>query len=385
MIPKTFSATSLQVAELCLSRYHAEFILFGRGIQSSAANVGIVCHGTFEEFIRSVFILKTNTWDEDFFWKIFHDEYNKVFGPDQTIPEYDDAKTLCHNWFHRDNQLVNLKACKILSLESKNNFMIKTTAGEIPVNYIMDRLEQTGDTEFRVVDYKSNRVALNPTQMRKKIQPELYALAVQIKFPKATSIWVEFDYLRHQPVGIEFKREDNVATFRKLQRATQRIIDTPETSISETLNSECTWCVRKSDCKTLQKHISVGGILGKSLDELSQIYQTVADQRSAQDTLLAEIEKQLLDYAIENDTLQYETDHATVTVTASRRRTPNREAIAAILGPDLAVEVGSFRVADMDKLITQGRVTPGQAMLLKAAMPQTIGDPTIKIEPKDPF
>lgn len=385
MRPNTFSATSLQVAELCLARYHAEFIVFGRGMQGSAANVGIVCHGTFEEFIRSVFLLKTHTWDEDFFWKIFNDEYSKVFGADQSLAEYDDARTLCYNWFHRPNQLATLKACKILSLESKNNFMMKTTAGEIPVNYIMDRLEQTSETEFRVIDYKSNRVALNPSQMRKKIQPQLYALAVQIKFPKATSIWVEFDYLRHQPVGIEFKREDNIVTFRRLQRATQLIIDTPDTGLKETLNTECGWCVRKAECQTLQKHITVGGILGKSLDELSEIYETVSNQQSAQQVLLADIEKQLLAHAIENDTLHYETDHATVTVTASRRRTPNREAIAAILGPDLAVEVGSFRVADIDRLITQGRVTAGQAMLLKAAMPQTIGEPTVKIEAKDPF
>lgn len=385
MIPKSFSATSLQVAELCLARYKAEYIDYGRNFQGTAANVGIVCHGTFEEFVRGVFMLKNISWDEDTFWKIFHRQFDEVFGPDRSIPEYTDARNLCYDWFHRDGQEAKLTGVKILSLESKNKFMHKTSAGEIPVNYIMDRLDKTGPTQYRVVDYKSNRNALTPGQLRKKLQARLYALAVQITYKDATEIWVEFDFLRHGPVGVNFTRDDNVATFRMLQRAIKRIINTPDTRIPETLNSECGWCVRKASCKTLQNHINAGGILGKSLEDMAVMHKKLVDQRSAQEELISEIEKQLLTHAAQNDMLEYETESAVVRVTASKRRKPNHSAIATILGDDLAKELGTFTVGAIDKIIKDGRVNAGQAMLLKAAMPLTIGDPTVKIEMKEPF
>lgn len=382
MVPKTFSATALQVAELCLARYKAEFIDYGRGIQSTAANVGIVCHGTLEDFLRKVFILKQVTWDEDFFFKLFDENYGKVFGADRSLPEYEDAHTLCYNWFHRDGQEAKFAARRILSLESKNNFPIPTTAGDIPVNYIMDRLDKTGPTEYEVVDYKTNRIALTPQQMRKKIQPRLYALAVQIAFKDATSIWVTFDFLRHGPVSTQFTRDDNVATWRMLRRATQRIIDTDPARAPETLNPECNWCVRKADCTALKRNMTVGGIFSKDINDLAARYNELDMLTAAHAQLRDEIEMLLLQHAIANDTLEFETDDAVVQLTAKSRRSPQHSAIAAILGKDLALEAAKFRVSDIDRLIKDGIVTHAQAELLKVAMPLEVGDPKVKVVPR---
>lgn len=382
LLPTTFSATALQVAELCLARYNAEFIQRGRNFQGSAANVGIVLHGTLEEYIRQVFMIKSAPWNEKLFWEIFHAQYVLIFGPDRTLPEYEDAREIARNWFHRPDIEEELSSVKIISLEAKNNFQVKGANG-IPVNYIMDRLDQIAPTIFKVVDYKTNRVSLTPEQLRKKIQAKLYALAVQILYPDATEIWVEFDFLRHRPVSTLFTRDDNVNTYRMLQRAVRRILETSDTKIPETLNSECGWCVRKASCTTLQNHIKVGGILGKDLEELAELWQNITAQRSAQDRLVDEILDRLLKHAIQLDTLEYELDNATVRVTAPVRRKPDHALIGIILGPKLAAELGSFRVGAIDDLIKKGRVTAAQAQMLKDAMPKEVGDPTVKIEMRD--
>lgn len=384
MIPKSFSATSLQVAALCMARYKAEYVDYGRNFQGSAANVGIVCHGTLEEYVRAIYVRKDQTWDEDFFWKLFDEEFEKVFGADKSIFEYEDARGCLERWLRYETREARLEDVKVLSLESKATFMIKTSAGELPVNYIMDRLEQVSDDVYRIVDYKTNRVGLNPSQLKKKLQARLYALAVQIKYPKASRILVEFDYLRHLPVGVEFTRDENAETWRMLKRATQLIIDTPENRVPETLNSECGWCVRKASCKTLQSHIEVGGILGKTDEQLAEIYELISAQQNGQARLIEEIENYFLTKVIEADALEIDLENAVVSATARSRRTPNHAAIAAILGPELSGEIATYRVSDVDRLVKGKRVDPTQAKLLELAMPKEMGDPSIKIEMKDP-
>lgn len=382
MIPRTLSATSLQVADACMARYRDEYFLRAGNIQGTAANVGIVCHGTLEDYLRGVFIKKDMVWSEAKYWELFNENFDKVFGPNRTIPEYEDAHDICQRWFYAPNRLEDLEAVKILSLESKNSFELKTSAGIIPVNYIMDRLDRIGENEYRVVDYKSNRVALNTTQLRKKLQARLYALMVQIKYKDAQKIWVQFDFLRHSPVEVLFTREDNVTMYRELQRRAENIINTPENKARETLNDECGWCVRKSSCKQLLSHVAVGGILGKTPDELADVHYQITSQSKAQAGLLSQIEDLLLTYALQENLLEFDTDNGShVQVVAPMRRSVNSEAAGVILGSvGLARDYQRFSVTDIDRIIKQKLVTGPQAELLKATIVKKQGDPAIKVD-----
>lgn len=389
MNPYSFSATSLDVAGQCLARYKAEFIDRGRDFEGTAAGVGTVCHGTLEDFLRGVFITKRFTWDdEDTYKRLFDENYEKVFGPNRSTAEYEDAWDLCYRWYHRDDQEAYFRSVKILSLESKLHY-------ELPVvidgqkatknfNYIMDRVDRIGPGHYRVVDYKSNRVALNTEQLRKKRQAKYYALMIQIKHKDAEKIEVQFDFLRHRPVMVEFTRADNIETWKELKRSAQRIIDTPDTKLRETLNPNCGWCVRKADCKTLQSNIAVGGIMSKSVDDLTRIYAMVQDQQKAQKNLLDQIEMMLLTHAAENDELDFETENANVTVVAPVRRKVNVQWVASVLGADVS-EHANFTVTTVDKLIKKGSpLTDKQRELLKlGAFEQVMGDPTVKVEMKD--
>lgn len=380
VIPKTLSATSLAVAETCPARYKAEYIDYARNFQGDAANVGIVCHGTFEDFLRGVFIKKDVQWSETAFWEFFNKHADEVLGPDRTDPLYLDARDIAKKWFYRDQRYEDLADVKILSLESKNYFMLKTSAGEIKVNYIMDRLDEVSPGVYRVVDYKSNRVALTPQQLKRKLQARLYALMVQIKYPKATEIWVQFDFLRHEPVQVKFTRDDNVVMYRELVRRAEDILAMDENKLPERLNTECGYCVRKSVCKTLVSHIGGGGVLGRSVDELAKLHHQITSQKKAQEILLNEIEDLLLKEAIENQLLEYDTDNAIVTVKAPVRRSVDSEMAALIVGPEIAAEHQKFSPTDIDNLIKRGVVTGGKVDLLKATVTKKVGEPTIKVE-----
>jgi hypothetical protein len=380
MIPKTLSATSLGVAEDCPARYKAEYIDYARNFQGDAANVGIVCHGTYEDFLRGVFIKGDMEWNETNFWACFHKHADKVLGPDRTDPLYKDAYEICKRWFYRDRRYEDLAAGKILSLEDKNYFMLKTSKGDIKVNYIMDRLDQVSEGVYRVVDYKSNRVALTATQLKRKLQARLYALMVQIKYPKATEIWVQFDFLRHEPVEVKFTRDDNVLMYRELVRRAEDILAMDENKLQENLNENCGYCVRKSVCKTLISHVAGGGVLGRTIDELAVLHHKIKSQQKAQEILLNEIEGLLLREAIEHQILEYETDDAVVTVKAPVKRSVDSEMAALIVGPELVKDYQKFSPTDIDNIIKRGLIVGPKADLLRATVTRKVGEPSIKVE-----
>lgn len=381
VLPKSFSATSLDTAEKCLARYKAEVIDRGANLQGSAANVGIVCHGTLEDFLRGVFIRKDKEWTEEFYWKCFHEHSDAVLGPSRTSDLYQDAHQIAQRWFNTKGQREGLEAVKILSLESKNNFPLKTSAGEIPVNYIMDRLDRVEEGVYRVVDYKSNRVALTANQLRRKLQARLYALMVQIKYPDAKEIWVQFDFLRHSPVEVKFTRDDNIVMFRELQRRTADILDTPDDKAPETLNVDCGWCVRKASCKKLASHTAVGGILSKTADELAEIHYQLASAEKARKILLDEVETALLQYCIENDVLEFETPKGVVSVEAKVRRKLDARAAGLVLkGAGVAEDFMTFSMASIDKILKGTQLSEPQKVLLRLAISKEASDPTIKVD-----
>lgn len=391
MIPRSISATSLEVANLCLARWKAEFLDRGQSIKNNAANVGIVCHGALEDFLRAVFIRKDQPWDWAILEQMFNDNYDKVFGSDRSIPEYKDAYDLVFNWFMRDNQYEYLCSVKILSLESKNSFPVKGTDPiteekvTVPFNYVMDRVDRISDTEIKVVDYKSNRVPLTAEQLRTKKQARYYALAIQIVWPKTERIVVEFDFLRHRPVNTVFTREDNIITWRELVRSLQAILNTPEDRTPESLNAMCGYCIRKSSCTTLASNIAAGGILSKDLESLVELYGRLTDQKKAQELLINEIELLLLDHAVEQDVTEYEVNGTKVEVTLPTRRSINNQIAAAVLGSS-ASEYANFTVTQILKLI--GRNSPlsvPQRELLKEAIEIKEKDPTVKITPASGF
>lgn len=383
MEPRSFSATALNVANLCLARYKAEHIDYSKSfVGNAAANLGTTVHGALELYVKAVYLDKTDAASLDLLLMYFKMQYMTMFKTDDlATAEYLDGLDMLTRWFKR----TDFSKFTVISCEVKQNFLLTTSIGNIPFNYIWDRHDQLGENEYRVVDYKSNRWGINPTDLRDKIQARAYGVAAQIKYPNATKIWVQFDMLRHEgPVGISYSREDNIQTWKWMKEKAEEIIATPYDRAPETLNQECLFCVRKATCKALLTNISVGGIHSLDNPQIVDKRAQLEFQKKAVESALKEIDTVIIERVKAEDTQQIESDYNTANISVSQRRDVDAERVEQVIGPALFDRYGgkSFTMAAVDKLLKGGELTEDQKGMLRQLIYFKQGNPSIKISPK---
>lgn len=390
MIPRTLSASSLDVAELCLARWEAEYFHRGRGIANTAASTGTAVHGALEMYVKQCIMEKKFEPTIKQLLEFFRMSYMATFGSgDFSTEDYLDGETMLKAWHKR----TDFSKFKVVSCEIKDNFALPTSAGEIPFNYIWDRFDQIDETTYRVTDYKTNRWPVNPDDLRKKVQARAYALAAAIQLKRegkpVTRIWVSFDMLRHDgPVSIVFSRDDNTAFWQFMTRVAERIIATPEGEAEETLNPACNFCVRKLECGALKKNLLVGGVasIGDPLQAIdlrtSMEYQAKAVARA-----IAELDEVILAAAREADAFEFESDTNRMTIGVSGRRSVDPDRVALVIGEELFNRWGgrSFTVGNIDKLLKGDELTEDQKIQLKGLIYKNFGEPRVKVEPKNPI
>lgn len=390
MKPRTLSASALNVAELCLARYHAEHGLYGRGVSGDAAMLGSSVHGALEWYVIKCYIEKVNTPSIDLLVAAYQASFMKTFGTsDMDSPEFQDGLEMIRKWHKR----TEFEGFEVLSCEVKENFAVpfpdKTT---VPLNYIFDRLDKTGPYSYRVVDYKSQRWALNPQDLDTKIQARIYGLAVQIKYPDAEEIWVVFDLLRHDPVGMRFSKQDNKETWAWLKRSAARIheftFDQLEPRKSETLNNECKWCVRKVSCESLQNNAAAGGIF--SIEDMADAIERRAQleyQMKGAKAALDELDKLILEEAKSLDTLEFRSDFHQINIGISSQRQVDADMVENVIGPDLFKKYRSTSITmkDIDGLLKGQELSPDQKKRLESLIYRKTGEPRVKLSKASPF
>jgi hypothetical protein len=257
---------------------------------------------------------------------------------------------------------------------------------ELPFNYIMDRVDYMGDNVWRVVDYKTQRIPIQPDELEVKIQARAYALAIQVKHPEARKVIVIMDLLRHEIVGMDFTRDDNIAFWRFLCAETQRIVNTDESAVVPTLNIECRFCIKKATCAALKKHIDVGGILSLDPDQIAARYGEAVDALAALQSLTSELETALMKHAANQDVLGWETrtGQEVEIYMANGRRGVNAERAKEILGPDLFDTYGkqTMTVGTVEELIKDPEIPKEQRDALKSAITKSNGQLKVKVKKK---
>lgn len=385
MIPKSLSASSVLVSETCMARWKVENFYRTPQVSSEPANIGTSVHYALEHFVEDVYLKGLYEWDNIKQLKAYYDiGYVETFGTTNFDTEaYRDGAALVAKWYDRNRGgLPN----KVLSVESKQNFPIKTSVGEIPWNYIYDRLDQIDHETYEVVDYKTIRLPHRPEDLKAKIQPRSYALAAQIMYPEAKRIWVSFDMLRHDgPVGVVFTRDENADTYRYIKRAAERIIATDEDKAEETLNPECKWCIRKTTCETLQKANVGGTVHGLTIEQVAQKKLDIDSQILALKYAQEELDKQLLAEAEARDEFEYEAGNVSVTITARKIRKPNSNAIINIVGPELSAKYGNMTMTNIDKLLKSGELTPDQKRMVESQITSSWSEPSARVKSKGDF
>lgn len=383
MKPRSLSASALQVAEMCLARYHAENILRTERPANSAATLGTTVHSALEIYVTKVYIEKTREPDLEFLLDLFSMFFARNFGTfDQDSDDYRDGIDMLKRWFGR----TDLSDRTVISVEKKTSFDVKTTIGPIPFNYIWDRFDQLGEKEFEVVDYKTIRLPVSPEDLKKKIQARCYGLAAQIQRPDAERIWVRFDLLRHESVATVFTRQDNIATWNYLKRSAERIIEASDKDLLETLNAECCWCVRKTSCKALQSNLTGGGVLrfGSAL-EVVDLRAKLEYQRKAVEYAIKEIDEVVLKEAAETDTLEFESETSKLEIGWSTRRQVDPERVLPICGRDLFHKYGGdlMTYTQFNKLLKDSAVGPEMKRKLQSLVYSKSGTPVVKVVPKN--
>ncbi|HEY6020679.1 MAG TPA: PD-(D/E)XK nuclease family protein [Candidatus Paceibacterota bacterium] len=387
MIPKSLSASSVHVAELCMARWEAEMYVRGGGIAKSAAMLGTTVHGALEMYVTECILKNTYPATEKTLLEFFNIMWMTTFGSDTTTQPEDgdhaDGVDMLKRWHKR----TDFSQFTVLTCEVKENFEVKTSAGPIPFNYIWDRHDQLGPDSYRVVDYKTNAWGINPTDLREKIQARAYALAAQIKYPNAKEIWVEFDMLRHEgPVGIIFTRDENIATWNYIKKIAEEIILTPEGKPEEheTLNNECNFCHRKGNCLALGKNWVVGGTASMSIEQMIDARARAEYQRKALTSLIGELDPAIMAVAKERDVFTLDSPLNQINITASSRRTVDADRVSLVIGPELFDRYGgkSITLKNVDALLKGDQLTDNQKAQLRSLISSTMGEPRVTVKSK---
>lgn len=387
MRPKSLSATALQVANLCLSRYHAEHIVRGRAPGKSAATLGTTVHGALEMYVKITQLEKSQPEGLQLLLDLYRLSYIKEYGTSDTDSlEYEDGLQMLENWYKR----TSFADRTVLSCEVKESFGVPTSIGEIPYNYIWDRFDQTGPREVTVVDYKTNRWNITSDDLAKKVQPRCYALAAAIKAKQqgleVDTIWVQFDMLRHDPVGRVFTREQNAATWKFIKEEAERIIAAPDDP-PETPNSECVFCVRLQTCNAVASNVLAGGILGLDFDASIDRRAALAHQVKALNKAIEQLDEAIMTEAKERDILEYETDLNTLGFKISSQRAVDGERVEHVIGHDLFQKYGGLKITmgQFDKLMKDPAVSPEQKAQLKSLIYRSYGEPRVDTTPRSPI
>lgn len=371
-----------------MARYYAENIIRTPRPAHKAADLGTAVHAALEDYVKSVYIDKVRPESREALLNLYRMHFMVLF---QTVePEsnswYAEGYDMLKVWFAR----TDFGNREVLSVETKTSFNVKTSIGDIPFNYIFDRMDKLTDRpdEYEVVDYKTIRKGLNPSDLKKKIQARCYGLAGQIQFPQAKRIWVRFDLLRHDSVATVFTREENIATWRFIQALAEKIIATPEDALVETLNPECGFCVKKVSCETLRKNADGGGLW--SVPELPGRIDLLAGlmfQRKGIDSLIGELQDLVMEEMTGEELLEYSTSLFVAKIKQSSRRTVDAERVQHVIGKDLFYQYGGNKMnyTDYQRLIKDKSLTEAQLDRLKELVYRTHGDPRIDIEPVNPI
>lgn len=382
MKPSTLSATSVGIAENCLSRWGAEMLDKSARVSNDAAKLGSSVHGGLQNYVQDVYIDKVQTPSFDllrmYYMVSFGDEFGYV---DQSSALYKDGLELIQKWFDR----TDLSKTKVVSVEVKKTFPLKTSAGQIPFTYIFDRLDITDEGVFRVVDYKTSRWNVTPEDLRKKIQARVYALALMIEHPELDRVWVQFDMLRWgDPVGVMFTKDENRKTYKYLKAQAERIIKTSREDAPATLNSECKFCIKVATCEAVASNAAAGGIMGLDLQEQIDRYALLDAQRAAIASALGSLETQITAAAKEDSWVEAEGSTARAKFRTSRRRYVDADLVSHMVPPQIWAKYGSHKISleDFTNMCNDPAFSAEDRARLRGMISEGFGQPKLKVEMK---
>lgn len=390
---KSLSATALEAAKACPARFKAAHVDKIPSPSGVPAMIGTSVHGALEAYVGDVYIEKKMEPSLDLLKMHYAHSFMVTFGyADDESPEYKDGLELCEKWFDRHD--LDEDHIEVISVEIKKSFPVKVqytdkktgvvTDEEVPVNYIIDRVDKIGPRIIRVVDYKTQRVPLTLNELRRKIQAKLYALAIAIEYKgimEIDEIHVQFDYLRKNDITFAVKRAENKEFYKELLKMAQKIADEDDENPARKVNADCQYCPIKVTCGELQRIGKLGGIASLSIEKAALLYEELTAKSKAIKYALEEIDALLVNHAVNEDVLEFNAGAVDVEMTMRRNRGINMFEAAKVIGPVLMARYGKLNIGEIDKLLKGNELTDKQKEELSALIYTDFGDPKAKIVP----
>ena len=377
MEPRSLSATALASFKECEARYKAEQIDRIPDIPGEAALLGTTCHSALEDFVASGQAKAGEPLGvlEDHFVRHYH----LNFSHDERLAE---GLAMMKRWHDRQDWTDVL----VLSTEVKESVLIPTSIGDIPFNFIMDRVdlnERTG--AVTVVDYKSNWVPMTFDDLRSLPQPQLYGMVARLRYPEAEEIWVKFDFLRHDPIGIKVSKEDNRNAWEWLKRTAEEIIASD--GLTERLNKNCVWCVRSHTCATMKANLEGGGIMAVAHDipSAARRHLELSIAQKVLKTQMEEIDAIITNHMEHEGLTEFETNDMVVKLSSGRRRQVDSQIVGKIVGADTFLKYGDIGITKVEKMIKDEPLTPEQVTAIENNISWRFNKVGVKVTGKGPL
>jgi hypothetical protein len=128
-----------------------------------------------------------------------------------------------------------------------------TTDKGVPLNGIIDLVQEMSPESVVVVDYKTSRRAKTLQEAKTDIQLSMYDLMFSKLYPKYQKIWLALDFVRSEPV-ITDRLIDERQTFEQwVNGLWEALGDLKEKDIKATINQYCPWCGFKHKCHSYKE------------------------------------------------------------------------------------------------------------------------------------
>lgn len=273
---------------------------------------------------------------------------------------------------------------KVLSREVKESFEITTESGEaVRINYICDRVDEDASGMVEVIDYKTQWARVTPEEMRKLVQPGLYAVAMRRKYG-VSQVRVTYEMLRQDPINVStvYNDADMDRIERLLADVAQRILD--DLDPAEKLNPECVYCIRKGVCDTLRKATELGWTPTLPIEKLVERRAEIKSAVKAQEQMLTEIDEVIIGHLRAENVSHDDIGEYTVSVSVSKRGSYDPIGVFTVLG-EAAIPYMKVQKTALDKVLKRKRDNPfteEERVAIEAFLSTEFGEPTVKVEKK---
>jgi RecB family exonuclease len=127
-----------------------------------------------------------------------------------------------------------------------------TTKRGVPLNGIIDLVQEMSPQVALIVDYKTSRMAKSPAEAKTDVQLSMYDLLMSKAYPQYQKTWLVLDFLRSEAVISDRTAEEREAYENWLDQLWITMGDQKPKDVVATINKYCPWCGYKHLCEAFK-------------------------------------------------------------------------------------------------------------------------------------